>query len=138
MRRRFGISKVIGIICLVAIGTLVFSGIVMLLWNALLPGLFHFPVITIWQALGLLILCKILFGGFRPGGGPRGHWKDKMKQKWMNMTPEEKEKFKQDWGRRCRRPFDQGNRFDQGSPFEQGGPLSTENPSTERPSRDDR
>ena len=127
--RRPNPGKVIGIIFLVAAGILVFSGIVMLLWNALLPGLFHFPVITLWQALGLLILSKILFGGFRPGGH-RGQWKDKLKQKWMNMTPEEREKFQQDWGRRCRKPFGPG-----GSSSEQSGPFSkpAENASTERP-----
>ena len=109
--KRFWIRKVAGFICLAVVGVLVFSGIVMLLWNALLPQLFHFPVISFWQALGLLILTKLLFGGFR-GGGPRGgRWKDKMKQRWMNMTPEEKEKFKQDWGRRCRSPFGQEGRF---------------------------
>jgi len=126
--KRFWMRKVAGFIVLAIVGVLVFSGIVMLLWNALLPDLFHFPVITFWQALGLLILTKLLFGGFR-GGGPRGgHWKDKMKQRWMNMTPEEKEKFQQDWGKRCRRPF------------EQSGPSSAERTSspertatTERP-----
>jgi len=34
---------------------------VMLLWNALLPGLFGFPVIGFWQALGLCVMCNILF-----------------------------------------------------------------------------
>src|SRR5258707_734404 len=119
--KRFWIRKVIGIICMVIVGIMVFSGIVMLLWNNLLPALFHFPVISFWQALGLLLLSKILFGGFR-GGGPRGQWKDKMKQKWMNMTPEEKEKFKEDWGRRCRRPFEPAR----GSA---AGPASAEEPS---------
>lgn len=118
--KRFWMRKVAGFILLAIVGVMVFSGIVMLLWNALLPELFHFPVITFWQALGLLILTKLLFGGFR-GGGPRGgRWKDKMKQRWMNMTPEEKEKFQQDWGRRCRRPF------------EQGGPSSAERTASER------
>jgi hypothetical protein len=102
--KRFWIRKGIGICFLIIVGIMVFSGIVMLLWNALLPQLFHFPVITWPQALGLLLLCKILFGGFRgPGGGPhrRREWKEKMKQKWMNMTPEERERFKGRWGRRC-------------------------------------
>jgi hypothetical protein len=124
--KRFWMRKVAGFILLAIVGVMVFSGIVMLLWNALLPDLFHFPVITFWQALGLLILTKLLFGGFR-GGGPRGgRWKDKMKQRWMNMTPEEKEKFKQDWGRRCRRPF------------EPGGPSSAERTTSERASSAER
>ncbi len=120
--KRFWIRKVAGFICLAVVGILVFSGIVMLLWNALLPELFHFPVISFWQALGLLILTKLLFGGFRGGGPRRGQWKDKMKQRWMNMTPEEKEKFKQDWGRRCRSPFGQER------PFSNEKASSSENP----------
>jgi len=122
--KRYWIRKVIGIICMVIVGIMVFSGIVMLLWNNLLPALFHFPVITFWQALGLLILAKILFGGFR-GGGPRRQWKDNMKQKWMNMTPEEKEKFKEDWSTRCRRPFETGR----GAAGSATGPASAEEPS---------
>jgi hypothetical protein len=128
--KRFWIRKVLGFILLAIIGVLVFSGIVMLLWNALLPELFHFPVITFWQALGLLILTKLLFGGFR-GGGPRGgRWKDKMKQRWMNMTPEQREKFKQEWGRRCRKPFGQGGPFEPGGPYAEG-PFTEDKPFTQ-------
>lgn len=116
--KRFWMRKVAGFIVLAIIGVAVFSTFVMLLWNALLPSLFHFPVITWSQALGLLVLSKILFGGFR-GGGPRNHWKGRMKERWMNMKPEEKEKFMQEWSRRCG-PF--GGR----SPFGPGGPFSTE------------
>ena len=101
--KRFWIRKVAGFILLAIVGILVFGSIVMLLWNALMPYIFHLPLITFWQALGLLLLTKILFSGFR--GGPGRPWKDKMKQRWMNMTPEEREKFKQEWGRRCRKPF---------------------------------
>jgi hypothetical protein len=100
MRRRFKGPKIAGIILMVLVGTLALSGIVMLLWNALLPVLFHFPVITLWQALGLLLLTKILFSGFR-GGGPGMHWKrDNLRQAWMNMNPEQREKFKQEWDQR--------------------------------------
>jgi hypothetical protein len=74
----------------------------MLLWNALMPDIFHLPPITFWQSLGLLLLSKILFSSFR-GGGPKRRMKDRLTEKWMNMTPEEKEKFKQDWGSRCGR-----------------------------------
>ena len=45
---------------------------VMSLWNWLMPGLFGLPVVTFWQALGLLALSRILFGGFRLGGGGGG------------------------------------------------------------------
>lgn len=44
--------------------TALFALCVMLLWNWLLPVLFGLPIITFWQSLGLLLLCKLLFGGF--------------------------------------------------------------------------
>ena len=59
--------------------------VVMRLWNWLLPPLFGWPVVTFWQALGLLALCRILFGGFgRHGGGYRSH-----------RTPEERQRLRQ-------------------------------------------
>jgi hypothetical protein len=46
-----------------------FTLVVMLLWNALIPGLFNGPELAYWQTLGLLILSKILFSGI--GGGSK-------------------------------------------------------------------
>jgi hypothetical protein len=71
------------------------SFLVMGLWNVLMPGIFGVRAITFWQALGLLVLSKLLFGGFRPypGSGPR--WRRRMMERWEQMTPEEREKFKQ-------------------------------------------
>lgn len=82
------------------------SFVVMQLWNALMPAIFHLGIITFWQALGLFILCKVLFGfgkggprGFRGGPGP---WmKFKMEERYRSMTPEERERFKQKWNERC-------------------------------------
>lgn len=73
--------------------------VVMSLWNWLMPALFGLTTINFWQALGLLILSKILFGGWKGGGhrDHRGHWKRKFRDKWANMSEEEREKF-----RRCR------------------------------------
>ena len=113
------------IIVMVLLAITVVTTIVMLLWNAILPSLFHFPDITWPQALGLLILSKLLFGGFRGGGGPRQHWKNKMKQRWMNMQPEEREKFMQEWNRRCG-PFKSGGPFGPRGPFGPEGPFTTE------------
>ncbi len=67
----------------------------MLLWNALVPELFHGPVLSFWQTLGLLILSKIFFGTFFKGRNGGGHWKPYWKQKWNAMSPEERERFKQ-------------------------------------------
>ena len=67
--------------------------IVMSLWNWLLPALFGFKMIAYWQAVGLIVLCKLLFGGFRgPRGG--GRWRGRARDNWQQMTPEEREKFR--------------------------------------------
>ncbi len=66
--------------------------IVMLLWNWLLPPLFGFHLIAFWQALGILILCRILFGGF---GMHRGHGSRRMSGRCGNLTEEERERFRQ-------------------------------------------
>ena len=111
---RFGIRRVIGFILMAIIGVLVFGNIVMWLWNALMPVIFHLPIITFPQALGLLVLSKILFSSFR-GGGPGRFRGARLREKWMDMTPEEREKFKQEWGRRCRKPFRQEESFTTGT-----------------------
>jgi hypothetical protein len=126
MKRRFGMRKVAGIICMVIVGVLVFGSIVMFLWNALMPVIFHLPLISFWQALGLLLLAKILFSGFR--GGSRPAWKNKMKQRWMNMTPDEREKFKQEWGQRCGHPFSRQGASRNEGPFSSEPDATTEKP----------
>lgn len=98
--KRFRAKK--GFIFLLIIGgILLFSLAVMLLWNAILPGVIHVTAITFPQALGILVLSKILFGGFNKGrwGGHRKM--HEMREKFANMTPEEKEKFKSEWKERC-------------------------------------
>ena len=72
----------------IALGGLV----VQQLWNWLLPSLFDFPALTFWQALALLALCRILFGGFRLGGG--GYGRRRMGERWERMTPEERERIR--------------------------------------------
>ena len=87
------------ILFLVAIAAL--SAVVMLLWNAIVPALFTtVPAIHYLQALGLLVLCRILFGGLRGHGAWRGrmhgHRHGHAHQrwaKWQAMTPEERERF---------------------------------------------
>lgn len=75
---------------------------VMLLWNAVLPAVLHVSPINYWQAAGLFILSRILFGGFgyknRPGrGAPPPH----IREKFMSMTAEERAKWKAEWKQRC-------------------------------------
>ena len=81
----------VGMVVFIAIG----GEVVMLLWNWLLPALFEWRQITFWQALGLLALCRILFGGFRAGGHHRSNIRRRMAERWERMTPEEREKFRE-------------------------------------------
>jgi hypothetical protein len=95
-------KKFLKVLKLAALGGVVVAAVtfvVMSLWNVLMPGIFAVHTISFWQALGLLVLSKILFGGFRPGmrGGPR--WRRSMRERWEKMTPEERENFKR--GMRC-------------------------------------
>ena len=82
---------------------LVFGFVVMSLWNAILPSVLNVGTISFAQALGILLLSKILFGGFRGGWGGRRRqrWRQHMENKWSSMSPEEKEKFQQSWRARC-------------------------------------
>jgi hypothetical protein len=69
--------------------------IVLYLWNWLLPPLFGWRALTFWQALGMLALCRILFGGFGFHGGGRSRIRQRMQDRCGNMSPEEREKFRQ-------------------------------------------
>ncbi len=84
-----------------AVAVTVFGFIVMSLWNWLAPAVFGLHTITLWQALGILILSKILFGGFRGRPGRGGPWRRRMSERWQQMTPEEREKFRQGMFSRC-------------------------------------
>ncbi len=88
------LCKGAGIIALVVLGAAALGAIVMALWNGLMPSLFGLRPLHFWQALGLLILARLLFGGFhRHGHG--FHRRRRMIQRWERMTPEEREKFLQ-------------------------------------------
>ena len=76
---------------IIALFVVVSGGVVMLLWNWLLPPLFGWPEITLLKGFGLLALCRILFGGFGGGGGDHS----------KHMSPEERERFRE---RFCRTP----------------------------------
>ncbi len=72
--------------------------VVLHLWNWLLPGLFGWKQLTFWQALALLALCRILFGGFGMRGGRdgmRSRIRRRVAERWDRMTPEEREKYSQ-------------------------------------------
>jgi len=86
---------------IVGIALFAFIGgeVVRLLWNWLLPPLFGWREITFWQALGLMALCRILFGGRGGHGSHRSSFRhriaDRMAERSERMTPEERERFRQ-------------------------------------------
>ncbi|MEP7237124.1 MAG: hypothetical protein ABI685_04655 [Ferruginibacter sp.] len=97
--KKFWIKKGLMILCFGIIAVLAFGLLVMGLWNAILPAVLGVKAISFIQALGILLLSKILFGGFggrRGGRHNRGKWME-MKQKFSGMTPEDREKFKAEW-----------------------------------------
>jgi len=75
-------------LALVAILTFVVMG----LWNWLAPSLFGWREISFVQAAGLLLLCRILFGGLRGYAGM--HWRQRWAERWERMTPEQREQFR--------------------------------------------
>jgi uncharacterized membrane protein len=77
--------------------------VVQKLWNWLLPPLFGWRLITFWQALGMLALCRILFGGFGFGGqgSHRSNFRRRMAERRERMTPEEQERFREGLRGRC-------------------------------------
>jgi hypothetical protein len=79
----------------------VFGFVVRALWNWLMPGLFGWHLIDFWQAVGVLVLSKILFGGFRGHPGRHLYRRRRMIERWEHMTPEEREKFRQGMRGRC-------------------------------------
>ena len=84
---------ILGMLLFIAVG----GELVLQLWNWLLPPLFGWRQVTFWQALGLLALCRILFGGFGRHGSGRSNYRRRMAERWERMTPEEQERLRQSW-----------------------------------------
>ena len=79
--------KAIRIVLFVVIAGVVLGFVVKSLWNALMPPIFGWHSITFLQGVGLLLLSKILFGGFhRHGGRDHNRWKQRMKDRWEKMA----------------------------------------------------
>ena len=89
MRKRFiflAPLAIVAVLLFIALG----GKIVQALWNALLPPLFGLSQVTFWQALGVLLLCRILFGGLGHYGGSGSRYR----RSWEAMTPEERERIR--------------------------------------------
>jgi len=95
--RRFHFLGLIFIIAAIA----AFAAVTMLLWNWLMPAIFGLPLLTYWQAAGVLVLARLLFGGFGHHGGHHGLKRNhKFREKWQNMTEEERKAFMEKQARR--------------------------------------
>jgi hypothetical protein len=95
-------------------GIFIFSGVVMLLWNNILPDVTGVHTITLWQAMEILALSKILFSGLigRHDHGRHHHQhlgKD-LRDKWLQMNPEDREKMRDEMKNEWRQKFDQPKR----------------------------
>jgi hypothetical protein len=83
-RIAIGITFFFGFLFFIAFGGVV----VLLLWNWLMPDIFNLRRLTFWEALGLLALCRILFGGFGKGGHapPEGRRRGKELKPWWKAS----------------------------------------------------
>src|SRR5271155_218537 len=87
---KFPLLAVLFVVLLAGLGF-----VVMGLWNWLMPALFGLKLIGYWQAMGLLLLSKILIGGLRSSGGRNGCGLRAMSQRPKERTPEERDQFRQ-------------------------------------------
>jgi hypothetical protein len=108
-----------GILMSILLGALLLTivgFVVMLLWNWLIPPIFNTTNIDFFQSIGLLALSRVLLGNLSMWQKPhhhceqcggsgfsqaKHHWKEKMKAKMENMTPEEKEILKSQMKNAC-------------------------------------
>jgi hypothetical protein len=98
MRKNWFVMVPLAILAMVLI-TFLGGELVLHLWNWLVPSLFGLRVLTFWEALGLLALCRILFGGLGMHGRAKG--RGRMDDRWQKMTPEERDRFRKGMRGRC-------------------------------------
>ena len=97
------VAKCAAVLVLMLAAVALLSLLVMSLWNVLVPTLFHGPVLQFWQALGLFVLCRILFGGLRgrPGWHGGHRWRAHWRKRWDSLTPEERARLRERFQHRC-------------------------------------
>ena len=91
---RYRVMKGLAMFAMVILFCVVAGFVVMHLWNWLMPEIFGLRTITYAQAFGLLVLSKILLGGFHRHSGGRRGWRRGMHERWEKMTPEDRERFR--------------------------------------------
>jgi hypothetical protein len=97
-RRRWAVKLGVGLVLVITMLALV-TWVLMSLWNVLVPELFRGPTLGFWQAAGLLVLARILFGSWRGRGWHRGWRRRHFKERWQSMTPEERDRLRERLGR---------------------------------------
>lgn len=103
--RMWWLYKAAKFLLVLVVASVALGFVVMLLWNALIPEIFKGPALTFWQAVGLLVLSHILLRGWGRwryrNGWHHDRWRKRFEEKLAAMTPEEREKFKEEWKLRC-------------------------------------
>jgi hypothetical protein len=109
--KRFWILKGLKMFALLLVALAALGFAVMALWNWVLPPVTGLHAISFAQALALLVLARLLFGSFRGRRHGGWYWRHRMRARFEQMTPEERERFREQLGARghyCR-PGDELN-----------------------------
>ena len=88
------ITRTLHITLLITIVIAGFGQAVLQLWNWLIPEVFGLRPLRFWQAVGLMALSWILFGGLRGFGMITGPGRSSTPESWASLTPEERERFR--------------------------------------------
>ena len=99
--RRYWFARGVKFVVFAAVAITVGSAVVMGLWNWVMPGTFGLPALTLGKAFALLVLSRILLGGIQGGMGRRVHWRRRMRERFEQMSPEQREQFMQGMRGRC-------------------------------------
>ncbi len=99
--RRYWLARGVKFVAFAALAVAVGSAVVMGLWNWVMPATFGLPALTLGKAFALLVLSRILLGGFYGGIGRRMHWRRRMRERFEQMSPEQRDQFMQGMRGRC-------------------------------------
>jgi hypothetical protein len=132
--------RIAGLVVMGVVGAaffaLVFGWLVMILWNWLMPAIFHLGLITYWQAFGVVILAKLIFGaagGGRHGGPKHNPWKGNPWEGKHGSTRDNWRYYRDFWEEEGRHAFDQYLERKKAEHAGPGGPEgASEQPGPER------